>query len=145
MLDDFMHNSLPVLLDTHVIIWSLLKPEELTPETQKVIESAQAKDQLLISSISLWEIAMLKQKKRINIYEPTKIFLKSIVDIDGLTVVDISPDIAAESTILADNFHGDPADRIISATAVTTGAMLLTRDSQVLSWADLGNIRVLKV
>ena len=49
----------PILLDTHVIIWSLLKPEELSVDIKKIIESAQEENKLLISSISLWEIAML--------------------------------------------------------------------------------------
>jgi len=87
----------PILLDTHVIIWSLLKPEELSVDIKKIIESAQEENKLLISSISLWEIAMLKSKKRINIYEPLKDFLQAITDIDGLTVLDISPNIAADS------------------------------------------------
>lgn len=52
--------------------------------------------------------------------------------------------IAADSASLADGFHGDPADRIITATAITEGAYLLTRDKQILSWAELGNIRTIK-
>ena len=86
----------PILLDTHVIIWSLLKPEELSGDIKKIIESAQGENKLLISSISLWEIAMLKSKKRINIYEPLKDFLQAITDIDGIKVIHILPDIAAD-------------------------------------------------
>jgi len=137
--------SNPILLDTHVILWSLLKPDELSDETKTIIESAQTEDRLIISSISLWEIAMLKSKKRINIYEPMKEYLQSIVNIDGMKTVDISPDIAAESVALADDFHGDPADRIIAATSISKSAILLTRDKQILSWADLGNIRAIKI
>jgi len=135
----------PILLDTHVIIWSLLKPEELSVDIKKIIESAQGDNRLLISSISLWEIAMLKSKKRINIYEPLKDFLQAITDIDGIKVIDILPDIAADSVSLADDFHGDPADRIIAATAINAGAVLLTRDQQILSWAEMGNIRTVQV
>ena len=130
----------PILLDTHVILWSLLKPEELNKSIKQTIEEAQEQSQLFLSSISLWEIAMMKNKKRINIYEPLRDFLRAITNIDGLTVLDISADIAAESVILTDNFHGDPADRIIAATAITTGSVLLTRDNKILSWADHGNI-----
>ena len=135
----------PILLDTHVIIWSLLKPEELSGDIKKIIESAQGENKLLISSISLWEIAMLKSKKRINIYEPLKDFLQAITDIDGIKVIDILPDIAADSVSLTDDFHGDPADRIIAATAINAGAVLLTRDQQILSWAEMGNIRTVRV
>lgn len=136
--------SSPVLLDTHVILWSLLSPDELDKSSLQIIEKAQEKDQLYLSSITLWEIAMLKSKKRINVYQPIKEFLQFITDIDGLSIIDISASIAAESVML-DDFHGDPADRIIAATAVSSSLVLLTRDKKILSWADQGNVRVVSV
>ena len=135
----------PILLDTHVLIWSLSDFENLSDQIKKIIDIAKNENRLLISSISLWEIAMLKSKKRINIYKPIKEFLKAIVEIDGIRIVDISPDIAADSTLLLDDFHGDPADRIIAATAINNGAILLTRDRAILSWAELGNIKAIEV
>lgn len=143
MEDNIIQN--PIILDTHVILWSLLQPEEITDSVKQIISDAQNQGKLLLSSISLWEIAMLKVKKRINIYEPIKEFLKSIESIEGIEIVGISSDIAAESTLLVDNFHGDPADRIIAATAINKSTHLLTRDKQILSWAELGNVRVIKV
>lgn len=137
--------DVPILLDTHVIIWTLLKPDELSSKVHSIIELAQQEQRLLMSSISLWEIAMLKSKKRINIYEPLKDFLQSIMDIDGVKFIDITAKIAAESVILTDDFHGDPADRLITATAISESAILLTRDEKILSWAQLGNIRAIKV
>ena len=133
------------MLDTHVLIWSLSDFENLSDQIKKIIDIAKNENRLLISSISLWEIAMLKSKKRINIYKPIKEFLKAIVEIDGIRIVDISPDIAADSTLLLDNFHGDPADRIIAATAINNGAILLTRSRAILSWAELGNIKAIEV
>ena len=135
----------PILLDTHVLIWSLSDFENLSDQVKKIIDIAKNENRLLISSISLWEIAMLKSKKRINVYKPIKEFLKAIVEIDGIRVVDISPDIAADSTLLLDDFHGDPADRIIAATAINNGAILLTSDRAILSWAELGNIKAIEV
>lgn len=137
--------DVPILLDTHVIIWTLLKPDELSSKVHSIIDLAQQEQRLLISSISLWEIAMLKSKKRINIYEPLKDFLQSIIDIDGIKLIDITAKIAAESVILTDDFHGDPADRLITATAISESAILLTRDEKILSWAQLGNIRAIKI
>jgi len=131
------------VLDTHVLLWALLQPEELSQEIKDQINLAQENSQLFLSSISLWEIAMLKFKKRINIYEPIKEFLESITNIAGVVIKDISPEIAAESILLMDNFHGDPADRIIVATAKSYGAILLTRDQKILNWADLGHIKSL--
>ncbi len=112
---------------------------------RETIDIAKNDNRLLVSSISLWEIAMLKSKKRINIYKPIKEFLKAIVEIEGIKMVDISYDIAADSTLLLDNFHGDPADRIIAATAINKGAILLTRDRQILEWAGLGNVKAIEV
>ena len=134
----------PIVLDTHVLLWSLLQPEELLEDIRQCITVAQENNQLLVCSISLWEISMLKSKRRINIYEPTRDFLESITNIDGLSVKDISAEIAAESVQLTDDFHGDPADRIIVATAKCYGATLLTRDQKILAWASLGHIKSLQ-
>lgn len=134
----------PILLDTHVVLWSLLCPDELAKSSMKIIEKAQEQNQLFLSSITLWEIAMLKSKKRINVYEPIKEFLESITDIEGLSIKEISAGIAAESVLL-DDFHGDPADRIIAATSLSSGLVLLTRDKKILSWAEQGNIRAVSV
>ena len=91
------------------------------------------------------EIAILKLKNRINIYESIKDFLKSIEGIEGIKIVNISSDIAAESSLLADNFHGNPADRLIVATAINKGARLFTKDKQILSWSEFGHIRAVRV
>ena len=134
----------PIVLDTHVLLWSLLQPEELPENIKQRITVAQEDNQLLVCSISLWEIAMLKSKRRINIYEPIRDFLESITSIDGLSVKDISAEVAAESVQLMDDFHRDPADRIIVATAKCCGATLLTRDQKILTWASLGHIKSLQ-
>lgn len=131
----------PIVLDTHIMLWSLLQPEELSEDIKLLISTAQDNRALLLCSISLWEIAMLNFKKRINIYEPVKDFLKSITNIDGLSVKDISSEVAAESVMLIDNFHGDPADRIIVATTKIYGATLITRDKKILTWANFGHIK----
>jgi PIN domain nuclease of toxin-antitoxin system len=133
-----------LVLDTHVLLWSLLEPEGISKAVKQKISLAQEENKLVICSISLWEIAMLNHKKRINVYEPIKNFLKSITNIDGLTVSDLSAEIAAESILLMDDFHGDPADRIIVATTKILGATLLTRDQKILTWAKSGHIKCLK-
>lgn len=133
-----------VILDTHVLLWSLLQPEELTEETKSKVEQAHKKQNLLVSSISLWEIAMLSHKKRIHIFEPIKNFLSSIEEISGINICEISAEVAAESILLQNNFHGDPADRIIVSTARVYSATLLTRDKQILQWSEYGSVKCLK-
>jgi PIN domain nuclease of toxin-antitoxin system len=134
----------PLIVDTHILVWSILQPEALTEDIHKRIALAQENNELLISSMTLWEIAMLTFKRRINIYEPIKDFLESVVSIHGLSVKDLTPEIAAESILLADNFHGDPADRIIAATTKVYGATLITRDHDILAWAKLGHVKFLQ-
>jgi PIN domain nuclease of toxin-antitoxin system len=134
-----------VILDTHTLLWSLLKPEELLDKVKSKIEQAQKDQRLLLSSISLWEIAMLSHKKRIHIFEPVKNFLSSIEEISGINICEISAEIAAESIALQNNFHGDPADRIIVATARSYSATLFTRDKQILEWSADGAVKCLEV
>lgn len=128
-----MNNPSSFILDTHVLLWSILQPQELAENIKKQITLAQESSKLLLSSISLWEIAMLNFKKRLGVYEPIKEFLQSIADIQGLSIIDISPEIAAESVLLSDGFHGDPADRIIVSTARVCGTTLVTRDQKILT------------
>lgn len=135
----------PIVLDTHVLLWALLEPEKLSNNIRDQISAAQENSELFLSSISLWEIAMLKFKKRINVYEPIHDFLVSISNIEGMLIKDITPEIAAESVSLMDDFHGDPSDRIIVATAKCYGATLITADGKILNWASLGHIKSLPV
>jgi PIN domain nuclease of toxin-antitoxin system len=136
-----MNSSL--VLDSHLFLCSTLEPSNLSKATRKDIALAQENNQLLLSSISLWEIAVLSFKKHVHIYKPIKDFLASILNINGLIIKDISAEIAAESILLADNFCGDPAGRLIVATTKVVGGTLVTRDEEILKWASSGHIKVL--
>lgn len=97
---------------------------------------------LLISSISLWEIAMLVHKKKISVFGRVVDFLTEIENIEGIQIIQIDSKIAAESVTLADNFHGDPVDRIIVATTKVYSAHLITRDQEIIQWAKNGTIKI---
>ncbi len=132
-----------ILLDTHIILFSFMRATELKEKTKSIIEEYQQNNAMLISSISLWEIAMLASKNRINIYRPINDFLKYIIQSEGIEVINISPDIASESVLL-DNFHKDPSDRIIVATTRVTSSTLMTRDKEIIKWASLGHIKYIE-
>ncbi|WP_342270558.1 type II toxin-antitoxin system VapC family toxin [Rickettsia endosymbiont of Orchestes rusci] len=134
-----------VLLDTHVVLWIMLEPEKIPEAIKQHIKIALENKLLFFSSISLWEIAMLAHKKRININQPIKDFLQSITNIKGLSIKNISVEVAAESSLLINDFHNDPADRLIVATAKCYNATLITRDQKILTWAKFGHIKSLKV
>jgi len=145
MKNEILNVSDLILLDTHVLLWAILEPSKLSKTVKQYISVAQQNKLLLLSSISLWEIAMLEQKKRIDIRQPLKTFLESIINIQGLSIKDISVEIAVESNLLSDGFHNDPADRLIVATAKYYNATLLTRDQKILLWAEQRAIKFLKV
>jgi PIN domain nuclease of toxin-antitoxin system len=123
------------------LLWSVLTPSELSEKTIDTISTAQDNNKLYISSITLWEIAMLVQKKRINLFEPILTFLNSITQIKGLSVIQINASIAADSSTLS-NFHGDPADRIIVSTTRELAGSLITKDAKILTWAKEGYMKV---
>ena len=86
---------------------------------------------------------MLVHKRRISLFEPINTFLNSIAQIRGLNLVQISPSIAADSCSLID-FHGDPADRLIIASAREIAGTLVTRDGKILTWARAGYVKIIR-
>jgi PIN domain nuclease of toxin-antitoxin system len=132
-----------LLLDTHILIWALTKSEELSQKVIEAIKLAKASKNLYLSSISLWEIAMLVQKQRISVFRRLPDFLQNIENIKGLNILPITANIAAESVILPSNLHNDPADRIIVASTREISTTLVTRDQKILDWSSLGHIKIL--
>jgi len=132
-----------IILDTHILIWSLIKPEELKENIKHNIQEALDNNSLFISSITLWEISMLINKGRLNLYEPKFKFLNDIQSIKGLNIIEINAGIASESTDLPGGFTGDPADCLIIASARSISGTLITRDQQIISWAHKGFLKLI--
>ena len=105
------------LLDTHVLIWWLNDVSRLSPEQRAVVASASVDSPLLVSDISLWEVATLYDLGRILLAVPLREWLDKAVAPPLVKRQGISPAIAAELAALPDSFHRDPADRILVATA----------------------------
>lgn len=119
------------LLDTHILLWWHGARDRLSPEQRKIIEAADATTPLLVSDISLWEVAMLHGLGRIRLKLPLREWLDKAVAPPLVRRHGISPAVAAELASLPDTFHRDPADRILVATARVFGATLLTRDRRI--------------
>lgn len=117
-----------ILLDTQVLITLVRKPERLSEAAKRVIARAETGDGVAIASITLWEIALLIAQERIVVQGSTEAFLKLIIQRPGLFVLDLSPEIAALAYQFPADFPGDPADRIIAATARAHGLTLVTKD-----------------
>jgi PIN domain nuclease of toxin-antitoxin system len=132
-----------LVLDTHVWIWLLLG-RELAADAVSLIEQAGRAQALFISAITPWEIAMLAKKGRLVLAADTRAWVAQAIERSRVQVAPIEPDIAVDGGEL-DEFHGDPADRIIVATARHATAQLLSRDDRILRYGAAGHVRVLAV
>ncbi len=120
-----------IVLDTHVAIWLALKPEELSRAAAAEIRNAGKSGGLGIAAISLWEIAWLLEHGRVRYSGTAEAFLNKLTS--RLAVLPITVEVAALANQLSEDYPSDPCDRLIGATAVTQGAVLITKDRQIRS------------
>jgi PIN domain nuclease of toxin-antitoxin system len=99
-----------ISVDTCVLIFDALTPDRLTRAALDAIEQADAAADLACCDISLWEIAMLVERGRLNPGTDALTFLRLVLDARSFRVLPITPEIAAQSVSLG--LHGDPADRL---------------------------------
>jgi len=136
-------SSEPLLLDTHYWIWlqSGTTPP-LTPKIVRMVEQAAARGNVLLSVISVWELGILEAKGRVRLQSPCDQWVREALATPGLSLAPLTPEIALESSRLPGLFHGDPADRIIVATARSLGARLLTRDQKMIEYGRQRHVKV---
>lgn len=130
-----------IICDTHALIYYADGADRLSTTAKAWIEKGKQNKQLACSDMSLWEIGMLLNKGRLNQYYGSGIedYISDIIDALHLTVLPITPRIA-ELAQSSEFMHGDPADRIIAATAISHNATLITADGKLqqiksLKWA----------
>lgn len=122
----------PLVLDTHVVLWWQEGGKRLSRRVAAAVDAASS---LLISPITFWEIAMLISKGRVHLDRPTSTWVADLLaSEDRLAVAELSPHVAIVAGEL-DDFHGDPADRLIVATAMHQHATLATKDRRILRHA----------
>jgi len=117
-----------LLLDSHVLHWWSAEPERLSRAAAQAILEA---DELAVSSISWYELAWLAMNERITVAVPVRTWLETLAD--QVRSVGVTPAIAAAAVALPSSFPGDPADRLIYATAVEHGWTLVTKDRRLRS------------
>ena len=134
-----------LLLDTHVWIWLVNGgPEPLQAGAADAIRRASAGSALAVSAISVWEVAMLEAKGRLQLQMDCLEWVSEATRRSGVRILPLSPEIAVASTRLPGEWHGDPADRIIAATARHESAALVTRDRALLAYAGQGYLRAIE-
>ena len=119
------------LLDTHTWVWWHMNPKQLSRKVSNTIARPAKYDEILLSSISLWEFCKLLEKGRIGVSCAPEEWLRSALVMPKLRLVTLSPVLAYHSTTLPQPFHSDPADQIIVATAREQKATILTKDRRI--------------
>ena len=122
-----------ILLDTCAVIWDALDRQQLSTKSLNAINKADEFNALIISDITIWEIAMLVHKKRIKIETTASNLINLYLQTRNISVVQISPEIAELSVSFSAEINKDPADRIIAATAIIQNAQLITADQNLIT------------
>jgi len=118
-----------ILLDTHIAIWLVAEPNKLSKHAKEAIRAARAQGGLAIAGITLVELAWLAENGRVTTTLSTESFVRQCAS--KMTVLPITPDIAARAVSFPDPYPKDPQDRLIGATALVEGIQLVTRDKLI--------------
>lgn len=134
-----------LLIDTCALIWLATAESDAK---LGVIEGALARARdtgapIFVSPISAWEIGMLAAKGRLPLAMSPRAWIDQLLALSGLSWAQMPIDVLLNSSALPDNPHGDPADRIIIATAREYGLRVVTRDQKILDYADKGHVMAL--
>ncbi len=117
-----------LVLDTHALLWHVSESENLSEVARNAIS---ASEDLAVSAISAWEIGMLISKGRLSLSYDVSTWIGLAGRLPKIRWIDIGPELAVLSTRLPGTFHGDPADRLITATTISLGATLVTADDRI--------------
>ena len=123
-----------IVVDTHVAIWITAGSPSLGKQSRAALELAFKEDRVAVSAITFWEMAMLIEKQRLGVISSAAELRTKIL---GAQIEEVPVD--GNIAILAaglEHLHGDPADRLIVATALAHDAMLMTADRAILRWRN---------
>lgn len=116
----------PVILDSHVVHWWSAEPDRMSASASKAVSDA---DELAVADISWFELAWLARHERIVVTIPIGSWLQQLAR--QVRTIPVTPAIAATAVSLPSSFPGDPADRLIYATAIENGWRLITKDRRL--------------
>jgi PIN domain nuclease of toxin-antitoxin system len=128
-----------LLLDTHVLVWSVEERPRLGAQAKQEINRAAREQRVAVSAITPWEIGLLVSKSRLQLNADVMQWIRAALSKPGVTLAPLEPEIAVASTRLPFEMHADPADRILVATARHLGATLVTADQTLLAMAAKGH------
>ncbi|TCV74524.1 PIN domain nuclease of toxin-antitoxin system [Neorhizobium sp. R1-B] len=130
-----------ILADTHVVVWAVEEDKRLGRNAIRLLNEAAEGDDLFISVITCWEIALLAERGKLALSLEVGLWLERNLNRPGVRWTQLEPAISVDSVRLPGNFHSDPADRWLVATARHFGIPLLTADRAILAYSnDQGHV-----
>jgi PIN domain nuclease of toxin-antitoxin system len=129
-----------IILDTHVWLWLLHDPSQLSNAARAQIEIEEAQNGILVSAISVWEIAVKSSLGKLALPLPIDDWYALAKSHSGIVIEALNPEDAIASTQLPGDFHKDPADRIIVAMARRYDVPLITCDNNILRYPHVKTI-----
>lgn len=128
-----------IVLDTHIWVWWVHDVTRLTNAQVDAIQAHEA-DEIGVSAISLWEIAKLVEHQRLVLPCAIDEWFEQALSYPGIRVLDLTPEIAIASTRLPGEFHRDPADQILVATARVYRCPLVTSDDKIIGYPHVDKV-----
>jgi PIN domain nuclease of toxin-antitoxin system len=129
-----------IVLDTHTLVWWVSGDPTLSKKAKAAIEREVAGGEIIVSAISAWEIAMLVDREKLVLSMDVGSWLATVSAIEAVRFVAVDPEIAVKSVELPGEFHKDPADRMIVATARKLAVPLVTKDEKIRTYAHVKTI-----
>ncbi len=120
-----------ILIDTHVWLWLVSDPTRLSRPARAALRKAA---RIGVCTISCWEIGMLVAGGRIKIDGDLRPWIRQASTGDPMETIPLTAEIATSAALMPNSFPGDPADRIIYATAVALSVPLVTKDERISSF-----------
>lgn len=130
-----------ILLDTHMLLW-YAEGTNLSDQEIMIMEKARKSNQLFISAITIWEIAMLVQKEKIALSIDLNEWVDKVLSLPKINLLDLSIPILLQSCNLPQLLHKDPADRMIIATARSNDLHIMTHDQKIINYAKQGYVKI---
>jgi len=133
----------PLLLDTCAAIWAGEPGADSGPTRAILRDAKAARTDIYLSPITAWELGTLVARGRLTLALPTSAWFARFLSAGNLALAEMPPAVLIASTELPGDIHGDPADRIIIATAREYGLRVVTRDRRILEYAQKGHVQAL--
>ena len=126
-----------VLLDTHIALWLESGDDRLRRNTQRLIEGCwRDGGSILLSAVSVWEIAQLVHRGRIELLRPLDEWVDRFIDRPGVSILPLSHRSASRAYRLDGLAHADPADRLLISASIERGCPLVTYDARIIQFGE---------